>query len=176
MAKSYLTIFFFFFLIAHATPRAIAHQDPLSMKFSRRKYWIGLPFSSPGYLPDSGIKPTFSELAGGFFTTEPPEKLNMTVCVCVCVCVCARAHTCTTSHFNCVQLFVTLWTVALQTPLSKGFSRILECCHALLQGIFPTQGLNMCLLHLLHWEAGCLPLAPLRKPSMTIKTDKSEKI
>ena len=41
-----------------------------------------------------------------------------------CVCVCA--HTCTTSHFNCVQLFVTLWTVALQTPLSKGFSRILE--------------------------------------------------
>ena len=55
------------------------------MKFSRRKYWIGLPFSSPGYLPDSGIEPTFSELAGGFFTTEPPEKPNMTVCVCVCV-------------------------------------------------------------------------------------------
>ena len=33
-------------------------------------------------------------------------------------------------------------------------------CHFLLQGIFPTQGLNLCLLHLLHWEADSLPLAP----------------
>ena len=33
-------------------------------------------------------------------------------------------------------------------------------CHALLQGIFPTQGLNLCLLRLLHWQAGSLPLEP----------------
>ena len=33
-------------------------------------------------------------------------------------------------------------------------------CHALLQGIFPTQGLNLCLLHLLHQQAGSLPLLP----------------
>ena len=33
-------------------------------------------------------------------------------------------------------------------------------CRALLQGIFSTQGLNPCLLHLLHWQAGSLPLAP----------------
>ena len=33
-------------------------------------------------------------------------------------------------------------------------------CHALLQGIFPTQGLNLCLLCLLHYQAGSLPLAP----------------
>ena len=33
-------------------------------------------------------------------------------------------------------------------------------CHALLQGIFPTQGLNLCLLCLLHWQAGSLPLTP----------------
>ena len=41
------------------------------------------------------------------------------------------------------------------------------CCHFLLQGIFPTQGLNLCLLHLLHWhwQAGSLLLAPLGKPS-----------
>ena len=38
-------------------------------------------------------------------------------------------------------------------------------CHALLQGIFPTQGSNPCLFHLLHWQAGSLPLAPPRKPS-----------
>ena len=37
-------------------------------------------------------------------------------------------------------------------------------CHALLQGIFPTQGLNSCLLHVLHWQAGSLPLVLPRKP------------
>ena len=34
-------------------------------------------------------------------------------------------------------------------------------CHAILRGIFPTQGSNPSLLHLLHWQAGSLPLAPL---------------
>ena len=47
-------------------------------------------------------------------------------------------------------------------------TRILELflhgCHALLQGIFPTQGLNLYLLCLLHWQVGSLPLAPLGKP------------
>ena len=37
-------------------------------------------------------------------------------------------------------------------------------CHTLLQGIFLTQGLNPCLLCLLHWQVGCLPLAPPGKP------------
>ena len=41
-------------------------------------------------------------------------------------------------------------------------------CHALLQGIFLTQGLNPCLLCLLHWLAGSLPLAPPRKPIFTL--------
>ena len=35
----------------------ITHQAPLSMAFSRQKYWSGLPFPSPGDLPDSGIEP-----------------------------------------------------------------------------------------------------------------------
>ena len=35
----------------------IAHQAPLSMGFSRQEYWSGLPFSSPGNLPNPGIKP-----------------------------------------------------------------------------------------------------------------------
>ena len=38
-------------------------------------------------------------------------------------------------------------------------------CHALLQGIFLTQGSNPRLLHLLHWQVGTSPLAPHRKPS-----------
>ena len=37
-------------------------------------------------------------------------------------------------------------------------------CHFLLQGIFPTQGLNLCLLHLLHWQADSLPLCHLGSP------------
>ena len=55
----------------------VAHQVPLSMGLSWQEYWSGLPFPSPGNLPDSGIKPTSPEspaLAGRFFTPEPPEK------------------------------------------------------------------------------------------------------
>ena len=37
-----------------ATPWTVAHQAPLSMKFSRQEYWSGLPFSSPGDIPDPG--------------------------------------------------------------------------------------------------------------------------
>ena len=40
-----------------ATPWIIACQAPLPMGFSRQKYWSGLPFPSPGDLPDPGIKP-----------------------------------------------------------------------------------------------------------------------
>ena len=39
------------------------------------------------------------------------------------------------------------------------------CCHALLQGIFPTKRLNLPFLCLLHWQAGSLPLAPPGKPN-----------
>ena len=51
----------------------VAHQTPLSMRFSRQEYWSGLPFPSPGDLPNSGTKPvplTSPSLAGGFFTTS----------------------------------------------------------------------------------------------------------
>ena len=39
------------------TPWTVAHQAPLSMGFSRQKYWSGLQFLSPGELPDPGIEP-----------------------------------------------------------------------------------------------------------------------
>ena len=52
----------------------VARQAPLCMGFSRQEYWSGLPFPSPGNLPDPGIEPSPPALAGGFFTTEPPEK------------------------------------------------------------------------------------------------------
>ena len=40
-----------------ATPWTVAYQAPLSMGFSRQEYWSGLPFPSPGDLPDPGIEP-----------------------------------------------------------------------------------------------------------------------
>ena len=40
-----------------ATPWTVAHQAPLSMGFSRQEYWSGLPFPSPGDLPNPGIEP-----------------------------------------------------------------------------------------------------------------------
>ena len=55
-------------------PWTVAHQAPLSMGFSRQKYWSGLPFSSPGDLPAAGIEiqapvlPTVSCTAGRSFT------------------------------------------------------------------------------------------------------------
>ena len=60
------------------------------------------------------------------------------------------------SHFSHVTLFAILWTVALQAPLSMGFSRQEKWSglHALLQGIFLTQGSNLHLLCLLHWQVG----------------------
>ena len=54
-----------------ATPWTIAHQDPLSMEFSRQEYWIGMPCTSPGDLPDSGIKPA---LSADCLPSEPPGK------------------------------------------------------------------------------------------------------
>ena len=44
------------------------------MGFPRQEYWSGLPYPSPGDIPDPGIEPTSPALAGGFFTTEPPGK------------------------------------------------------------------------------------------------------
>ena len=42
------------------------------MEFSKQEYWSGLPFLTPGDLPNSGIEPMSPALAGGFFTTLPP--------------------------------------------------------------------------------------------------------
>ena len=50
----------------------VTHQAPLSMGFPRQDYWNGLPFPSPGDLPNPGIDPASPAVAGGFFTTEPP--------------------------------------------------------------------------------------------------------
>ena len=60
-----------------ATPWAVDHKAPLFMRVPRHEYWKGLPFPSPGDLPNPGIEPVSlvsPSLVGGFFTIEPPGK------------------------------------------------------------------------------------------------------
>ena len=49
------------------TPWTIFHQAPLSIEFSMQEYWSGLPFPSPGDLPDPGMKPVSPPLAREFY-------------------------------------------------------------------------------------------------------------
>ena len=60
-----------------ATPWTVAYQARHSMEFSRQEYWSGLPFSTPGDLPNPEIESTARvspALAGRFCTTVPPGK------------------------------------------------------------------------------------------------------
>ena len=63
-----------------------------------------------------------------------------------------------------MQLFVTPWTVAHQAPCSFPGKDTGVGCHFLFQGIFPTKGLNLRLLHLLYWQVDSLPLHYLGSP------------
>ena len=68
------------------------------------------------------------------------RKLDLaTVCACVL------------SRLSRVQLFTTLWTIAHSAPHSTGKNTGMGC-HALFQGIFPSQGSNLHLICLLHWH------------------------
>ena len=68
--------------------------------------------------------------------------------MCVCVCMCA----CMLSHFSCVLLFETLRTIAskVHCPWDSSGKNTGGGCHALLQGMFLTQGWNSRLLNLLY--------------------------
>ena len=52
----------------------VALQAPLSIGFPSQEYRSGLPFLSPGDLPNPGVEPMSPTLAGEFFTTEPPGQ------------------------------------------------------------------------------------------------------
>ena len=57
----------------------VAHQAPLSLGFSRKKYWSGMPCLPSGDLPNPGTEPEClmsPALAGGFFTTRAIQTLQ----------------------------------------------------------------------------------------------------
>ena len=59
-------------------PRTVAYQAPPSMEFSRKEYWNGLPFPSPGDLPNPGIKPRSPTLQADFSQSESPGEPKKT--------------------------------------------------------------------------------------------------
>ena len=56
------------------TPWTVALQAPLSMGFPRQEYWSGLPFHSPGDLPDPGMEPRSLALQADSLLSYPPGK------------------------------------------------------------------------------------------------------
>ena len=61
-----------------ATPWTVAYQAPLSMGFSRQEYWSGLPFPSPGDLPNPGIEPRSPVIVGRHFIVWATREANST--------------------------------------------------------------------------------------------------
>ena len=55
----------------------VIHQGPLYMRFSRQEYWCGLPFPSPGDLPNTGTELAFPALAGVFFYHWATRKAQL---------------------------------------------------------------------------------------------------
>ena len=120
--------------------------------FSRGSFWPGIELWSPALQVDS-------------LPTELTGNIKLTLKKCIPIYIRCRQvlfestyisylHACLPSCFSCIWHITTLWTVAHQAPLSVGFSRqeYWMDWYALFQGNFPTQGSNLCLLHLLHWH------------------------
>ena len=90
----------------------------------------------------------------GLFTAEPaPGQMSPPVTEYK-----GTKNNCMHEHAKSLQLCPTLCNTMDDSPPGSSVHGIL---HALLQGIFPTQGSNPCPLHLLHWQLGSLPLEPL---------------
>ena len=154
--KRFITVTFCFsrYVISDSVNlRTVSLQAPLSMGFLRQEYWSGLPFPSPGDLPDPGIEPRSPPLQADFLWTEPQgtpfhrleaKKRGKTYLLNFN----HQKQSCVLS-LSRVRLFMALWTIAHQPPLSMGIfqARIEVCCHDLLQRLFPTQGSNLGLLH-----------------------------
>ena len=133
---------YFSHVLLFATPWTVALQAPLSMGFSRQEYWRGLPFHSPGHLPDPGIKPRSSALQVDSLPSKPPGNPFLEDII--------------------LQKLLTIWEKNTLFPWLQQnhfLAHMYLCpwdfpgkntgggCHSLFQGIFPTQGSNPCLLY-----------------------------
>ena len=95
------------------------------------------------------------------YNVQPFEKVLQTVCVCVCMLSCSVISDSLQPHG--------LYTTKLLCPWDFPGNNTQVGSHSLLQCIFLTQGSNLCVLHLLHWQAVSLPLHYLRSPTTNSK-------
>ena len=132
-----------------ATLWTVTCQAPLSMGFSRQEYWSGLPFSSSRRSSQPRDRTQVSGIAGRFFTTKPPGKpLWGNRLVTVVACVCAKSLQSCLALCDPMDYSPPGSSVHGDSPgKNAGVG-----CHALLQGIFVTQGLNPRLFRLLQWR------------------------
>ena len=122
--------------------------------------WFAIPYSRGSCWPRDGTHVSCISCIGRWIlctTSTTWEALLLSLKVCMLSC------------FSCVQLCVTLWTVTarclcLWDSPSKNTG---VGSHALLQGVFPTQGSNP--WHLFHWQVGSLPLVPCGEPSLKFR-------
>ena len=92
-----------------ATIWTVAHQAPLSVRFSRQEYRSGLLCLSPGYLPNLGIEPSSfmsPALVVGFFTTGATWEANMYIYI-HSVCIIQWGLMCV--HYVCMYIFVCIY-------------------------------------------------------------------
>ena len=137
-----------------ATPWTVDHQVPLSSGFSRQEYWSGLPFPSPGDLPDPWIKPSSPALQADSLLSESPGKLQKISSVLVHSVMSNSAtpwYSPPGSSFHGIFQARTLEWVAISSS----------------RGIFLTWGWNTLLLHLLYWQMDSYYWAPPEKPQIT---------
>ena len=93
------------------TPWTVAHQAPLSMGFSKQRYWSGLPFPSPGNLPNPRNEPGSPALPVDSLLSEPPGKPNWYRCFQ------------NVSHLNHVVFDLKGESLSLSVDLSLSFSQ-----------------------------------------------------
>ena len=130
-----------------------------------QQHWSRLPVPSPGDLPNPGIELVSlasPATAGGVFFLSLVPRHGQTI---------EPVHECQVTSVVSDSLRPHgLQPARLLCPWDSPGKHTGVGCHALLQGIFPTQGLNLHLLCLPHWQGGSVPLAPSGKPNSTYGT------
>ena len=86
-----------YFSDSFATPWTVARQAPLSMGFPRQKYWSGLPFPSPGDLPDAGLNPDLPHWQADSLPLSHQESPS------------SAFTSSLTEHLSCIGHFAEFW-------------------------------------------------------------------
>ena len=95
-----------------ATPWTVAYKPPPPMRFSRQEYWSGLPFPSPGDLPNPGIEPRSPTLQADALPSEPPGDMRELQYIFLSY---VNKDLIFLGHFSCH------WMIAIDLPVQKNF-------------------------------------------------------